>query len=55
MGPLGGDEGIDERELVGAGGLELEEECGGEGFELGGVFAGNNVGHGVDARFQGVK
>jgi hypothetical protein len=35
-GPLGGDEGIDERELVGVGGLELEEEGGGERFEFGG-------------------
>jgi hypothetical protein len=49
LGPLGGDEGIDERELVGAGGLELEEEGGSEGFEFGWVFAVDDVGRGVDA------
>jgi hypothetical protein len=32
LGPFGGDEGIDERELVGVGRLELEVECDGEGF-----------------------
>src|SRR5713226_8004291 len=42
--PLGGDEGVDERELVGIGGVEVEEEIGGEGFEFGGVFAGDDVG-----------
>ena len=55
LGPLGGDEGIDERELVGIGGLVVEKERGGEGFELGGVFAGDDVGEGVDAGFQGVE
>jgi DNA-binding CsgD family transcriptional regulator len=33
LGPLGGDEGIDERELGCAGGVVFEEECRGEGFE----------------------
>jgi len=49
LGPLSGDQGIDQRELVGTGGLELEEKGGGEGFERGGIFAGNDVGHGVYA------
>ena len=30
--PLGGDEGVDERELVGIVGVEVEEKLGGEGF-----------------------
>ena len=47
--PFGGDEGVDERELRGIGGLIVEMECGGEGFELGGIFAGNDVRPGVDA------
>ena len=55
LGPLGGDEGIDERELVGVGGLVVEEECGGEGLELAGVFAANDVGRGVDAGLEGVE
>jgi len=53
--PLGGDEGVDERELVGVGWKEVEEELGGEGFELGGIFAGDDVGPGVDAGFEGVE
>ena len=53
--PLGGDEGVDERELVGVGGVEVEKECFGEGFELGGIFAGDDLGPGVDAGFEGVE
>jgi hypothetical protein len=49
LGPLGGSEGIDERELVVAGGMELDEECGGEGCELGGVFVADDLRTGVDA------
>ena len=41
--PLGGDEGVDKRELDGAGGLVVEEELGGEGFEFGWVFTGDDV------------
>ena len=52
--PLGGDEGVDERELGGAGGSVVEEELDGEGFEFSGIFAGNDVGPGVDAGFEGV-
>jgi hypothetical protein len=33
--PLGGDEGVDERELGGADGLVVEEESDGEGIRLG--------------------
>jgi hypothetical protein len=53
--PLGGDEGVDERELDGVGGVEVEHEGGGEGFEIGGIFAGDDVGPGVDAGFEGVE
>ena len=51
LGPLGGDQRIDERELGGVGGLVVEEERGGERFERGGVFAANDVVIGVDAGF----
>ena len=53
--PLGGDEGIDESKLGGIGGLVVLVELAGQGFELGGVFAGDDVGPGVDAGFQGVE
>ena len=48
MGPLGGDEGIGEREPVVTGGVELEVECRGEGFEFGGVFVADELGPGVE-------
>jgi hypothetical protein len=53
--PLGGDEGVDEWELDGVGGAEVEHECGGEGFEFGGIFAGDDVGPGVDPGFESVE
>jgi hypothetical protein len=49
--PLGRDEGVDERKLDGVGGAKVEHECGGEGFEFGGIFAGDDVRPGVDAGF----
>ena len=49
--PLGVDERVDESELVGVGGVEMEMEGFGEGFELGGIFAGDDLGPGVDAGF----
>jgi hypothetical protein len=55
LGPFGGDEGVDERELVGVGGVKMLAEGRGEGFELGGIFAGDDLGVGVDTRFQGVE
>ena len=53
--PLGGDEGVDKGEFGGAGWLVVVQVCGGEGFEFGGIFAGDDVGPGVDAGFQGVE
>ena len=53
--PFGGDEGVDEGELDWVGRVEVEHECGGEGFEFGGILAGDDVGPGVDAGFEGVK
>ena len=53
--PFSGDEGIDERDLDGIGGTVVGEELFGEGFELSGVFAGDDVGPGVDAGFEGVE
>jgi hypothetical protein len=47
--PFRGDERIDEGELRGISRLVLVKVCGGEGIELGRVFAGNDVGRGVDA------
>jgi hypothetical protein len=35
--------------------VDVVEELGGEGFEFGGIFAGDDVGPGVDAGFQGIK
>jgi hypothetical protein len=55
LNPLGGDEGVDEGEFGGAGRLIVVVECGGEGFEFGGIFAGDDMGPGVDAGFQGVE
>ena len=53
--PLGGGQGIDERELVGAGGMEIEEEGRGDGFELGGIFEADGFAPGVDAGFEAVE
>jgi hypothetical protein len=33
----------------------MEEERAGEGFEFGGIFAGDDMGPGVDAGFEGVE
>ena len=55
LGPLGGDEGIDESKLVVAGGMVFEVECRGESCECGGVFVVDDFGMGVDAGFQGVE
>ena len=55
LGPLGGDESIDESALIVVGGVEAEEECRGEGCECGGVFVVDDFRMGVDAGFQGVE
>ena len=55
LNPLGGDEGVDKRKLDGVGGVEMEHECGSEGFEFGGVFAGDDVRPGVDAGFSALR
>lgn len=38
----------------GVGGLEAVEVLGGEGLEVGGFFAADDFGSGVDAGFQGI-
>jgi len=53
--PLCGDEGINERELDGIGRLVVQQELFGKRFELGGIFAGDDVRPSVDARFEGVQ
>ena len=55
LGPLGGDEGVDERELGGAGGVVVVVKSNVESFEPGGIFAGDDVGAGIDAGFEGVE
>jgi len=53
--PLGGYHGVDQEALFGGGGLEAVVVLDGEGFEGIGVFAGDDVGAGVDAGFEGVE
>jgi len=53
--PLGGDEGVDERELDGIGRLVVEQELFGEVFEFGGIFAGNNMRPRVDTGLERVQ
>jgi len=52
---LFGDEGINERELDGIGRLVVQQELFGKRFELGGIFAGDDVRPSVDAGFEGVQ
>jgi hypothetical protein len=54
LGPLGGDEHIDERKLSGIGRLMMLKECGLKGIELGGVFAANDLREGVDVRLESI-
>jgi hypothetical protein len=53
--PLGGDEGVDQGAHFGSGGLVAVVVFGGEKFEGRGVFAGDDLGFGVNAGFQGVE
>ena len=52
--PVGVDEGGDEEGLFGSGGVPAEEISVGKGAEFGGVFAGDDLGSGVEAGFQGI-
>ena len=52
--PVGVDEGGDEEGLFGSGGIPAEEVSVGEGTEFGGVFAGDDLGSGVEAGLEGV-
>ena len=52
--PLGIDDGGDEERLLGSGGFPAEEVLAGEGAEFGGVFAGDDLGAGIEAGFEGV-
>ena len=53
--PFGIDEGIDEHALDGGGGTEVVVVLVLEGFEVAGFFAGDDLGLGVDAGFQGIE
>ena len=53
--PLGGDEHIDQGARFGSGGLEAVVIFHDEKFESRGVFAGDDLGFGVNAGFQGVE
>ena len=52
--PFGVDEDVDEHTLLGGGGAEALVILGFEGFEVGEVFAADDLGFGVDAGFQGI-
>jgi hypothetical protein len=52
--PVGVDEGGDEEGLFGSGGVPAEEISVGKGAEFGGVFAGDDLGSGVEAGFEGI-
>jgi hypothetical protein len=52
--PLAIDELVDQAAGVGGGGLVVLVEVGGELFEVGEVFGGEDEGFGVDAGFEGV-
>jgi hypothetical protein len=49
------DEGIDQEALLGAGGLPTLPVFGGEGLEIGGVLAADDLRFGVNAGFGGVE
>jgi hypothetical protein len=52
--PVGVDEGGDEERLFGSGGFPAEEVLAGEGAEFRRVFAGDDLGAGIEAGFEGV-
>jgi hypothetical protein len=52
--PVGVDEGGDEERLFGSGGFPAEEVAVGKGTEFGGVFAGDDLGSGVEAGLEGI-
>ena len=52
--PFGVDEGVDEHALLGGGGVEAAVVFRLEGFEVGGFFAADDLGFGVDAGFEGI-
>ncbi|MGA2769174.1 MAG: hypothetical protein ABSG26_00015 [Bryobacteraceae bacterium] len=53
--PLGGDQGVDQGARLGSGGLVATVVFGGEKFEGRGIFAGDDLGLGVNAGFQGIE
>jgi hypothetical protein len=53
--PIGADQRIDEKALEPGGGSPLLVIAGGHGFEFAGIFAGDDLGFGVDARFEGIE
>ena len=52
--PVGVDEGGDEERLLGSGGFPAEEVFMGKGAEFRGVLAGDDLGAGIEAGFEGV-
>ena len=53
--PIGVDERIDQETFEGRGGLELLVIIGGEGVEGGGIFAGDDLGFGVNSGLESVE
>jgi hypothetical protein len=54
-GPLAVDQGIDQHAAFGRRRVEALPVFGGQGFELSRVFAGHDLGLGVDAGFEGIE
>jgi hypothetical protein len=52
--PMVPDEDVDAEPLLGGGGLAFLVVEAGEGLEIGGIFAADDVGLSVDAGFQGI-
>ena len=53
--PISADERIDEEALEVGGGRPILVIAGGHGFELGRIFAGNDLSFGIDAGFECVE
>ena len=53
--PIGIDEGVGEKAREGRGGLKLLVVAGGDGLQFGRIFAGDDLGFGVDAGFERIE
>jgi hypothetical protein len=53
--PIGGDQGVEQSDFDGRSGPELLAIAFGEGIEFGGIFAGDDAGLSVNAKFEGIE